>query len=158
MTTKLCFVRYSDVGITSGLRHEDKEQVGGGGEAPGARSAAAASGARADRGRGHGQGAAPDGISVAHYTRIARLGCPSRHEQGRTSCAAGSRGADPLAGSLARRSHGPRLWHAAVDAQAGAAVHRATVRGSIQRGSCLAPARTIGVLQPEAGTACAGAQ
>lgn len=158
MTTELILMRYSDVGITSGCGREDEEQNGGGGEAPGARGAAVAGRQEPAGGGEVGRRPAPDGVSLARRAPSRGVRGTAHDEQGWAPGPARCQGAVGLAGGLVRRPQGARLWHAAVDAQAGAAVHRAAVRRPLQRRSRLAPAGAAWVLQPEARAACTGAR
>src|SRR3990172_11671583 len=153
MTTILIFVRYSDVGITSGLNHEYEEQIGRGGEAASARGAAAASRAQAGRSGQDRRRAAANRVPLARRAASRRDRCAARHEQRWTPGFVGSGGIGATADRTDGRTDRAWLWHPAVDAQAGTCVHRAPVRGAVQRRACLAPARADGFFQPEAGTA-----
>ena len=149
-------MRYSNVDISLELSHESKEQIGRGGKAAGARCTATASGAQAGRSGGDGRRAAANGIPLERRARSRRDRCTARHEQRRTPSLAGCRGIGTTADRVDGRTDGAWFWHPAVDAQAGACVHRAPVRGTVQRRACLAPTRADGLFQPEAGTARAG--
>ncbi len=158
MTTDSIFVRYSDVGITSGLSHESEEQIGRGGEAASSGGAAAAGGAQAGGGGRHGRCATTNGVPLEERARSQRDRSAAHREQGRTTGFAGRGGIGRAASCADGRTDRAWLWHATLDAQAGARIHRARVRGSVQRCARLAPARADGVLQPEAGTTRPGAR
>lgn len=156
MTTTLLLVRYSDVGITSGLSYESKEQSGRIGEAASACGAVTASRKQACRSGQDSRRAAANGIPLEEYAGSPRDRRAARHEQRRTAWLARSAGIGATADCPDGRPRRARLWHAAVDTQASTRVHRAPVRGSVQRSACLAPARANGFFQPEAGAPCAG--
>src|SRR5471032_2048693 len=119
MTTTLIFMRYSDVGITWGLRHESEEQIGRGGEAAGARGTAFASGAQASRSGGNGRRDGANGIPLERCSRSRRDRCTARHEQRRATSLIGCRGIGTTADCTYGRTDRAWFWYPAVENQAG---------------------------------------
>jgi len=151
-------MRYIDVDSTSRSRHGGKKQAGRGDETAIARGSPTTCGQDAARGCAGGQGPAPERVPLARGAQCRRDRCLTRHEQRGTPGTAGCSGVVAAVRGAARGSRTPRLYHAAMDAQAGSAVDRARVWCSIQRGPRLAVAGAPGLLQPEAGSAGSGAR
>ena len=151
-------MRYIDVGVTSRGGHEGKEQTGGGGQTASARWAAAARRQEPAGSGAHRRSPAANGVPLARGARRRWHRCAARDEPGRTTGAAGRGGIVAAICGVVRRCGGARFCDATMDAQAGAAVDRTRIRRAIQRGPCMAAARPIGLIQPEAGTARLGAR
>ena len=144
MTTAHLFMRYSDIGIASGLIHESDGQNGRGSEAASACSAALAGRTQAVGSGQAGRRATANGVSLKRCARSPRDRRLTRHEQRWTPRLAGCRGARPATDRPDGRADRAWLRHSFVDPQASAVVHRTGIRGDIQRSTCVAPARADG--------------
>src|SRR5512144_3274071 len=158
MTTDFSFMRYLPKRTAWEEACEYEEEVGRRGEAAHPGGAAVAGRTRTCAGGPRGGGTAADGLPLARCPANTRDRCASPYEQRRTSGPYRRGGTDAAADSAARGAHGARVWHAAVDDQAGAYAHRARVRRALQPSACLAPAWAVGLLQPEARSPSAGAR